>query len=171
MKFSQILLEKISYYLRDRSEKISVAESVTSGLVQLAFSQMPCAQEFFEGGITTYTLDQKVEQLGIDYNEAKAANCVSKKITEHMAVNVASRFRTQWSVATTGYCTPVQESGNDIYAYYAITYRGKVVLSERIELDPHIKSLEAQNYFTECLLSSLTCELKKNLPQLLNEKK
>lgn len=161
MKFSQILLEKISYYLRDRSEKISVAESVTSGLVQLAFSQMPRAQEFFEGGITTYTIDQKVDKLEIDYEEANAVNCVSKKITENMALNVSLLFRTQWSIATTGYCTPVPESGNDIYAYYAIAYRGKVVLSERIELDPHIKSLEAQNYFTESLLSSLIFEVKK----------
>lgn len=78
-----------------------------------------------------------------------------------MALNVSLLFRTQWSIATTGYCTPVPESGNDIYAYYAIAYRGKVVLSERIELDPHIKSLEAQNYFTESLLSSLIFEVKK----------
>lgn len=161
MKFSQILLEKISYYLRDRNEKISVAESVTSGLVQLAFSQMPYAQEFFEGGMTTYTIDQKVDKLEIDYEEAKVMNCVSKKITEHMAVNVAKQFRTHWSIATTGYCTPVPESGNDLYAYYAISYKGNVVLSERIELNPSVRSLEAQNYFTECVLSSLICVVKK----------
>ena len=169
MKFSQILLEKISYYLRDRSEKISVAESVTSGLVQLAFSQMPCAQEFFEGGITTYTIDQKVSKLDIDYEDANAVNCVSKEITECMAVNVAQLFLTQWSIATTGYCTPVPESDNDMYAWYAIAYRGKVVLSERIELDTHTKSLEAQNYFTESVLSSLICEVKKNSPYLINK--
>ena len=102
MKFSQIILEKISFYLRDKNEKISVAESVTSGLVQLAFSQMPSAEEFFEGGITTYTIDQKVSQLNIDYEQARAVNCVSAEITESMALNVAKVFGTHWAVATTG---------------------------------------------------------------------
>lgn len=164
MKLSQILLEKISFYLRDRKEKVAVAESVTAGRVQLAFSQMPCAQEFFEGGITVYTIDQKTALLKIDYEDAKAANCVSDTITEAMAINVASLFQVPWSVATTGYCTPVPDSGNDIYAYYAIAYKGKIVFSERIDLDPHIKALEAQNYFTECLLSSLVREVKRSGP-------
>lgn len=165
MEFSEILLNKISYYLRDRNEKISIAESVTSGFVQLAFSQMPNAKEFFEGGITAYTIDQKVDQLSIDYGEAKAVNCVSKNVTETMALNVARRFGTQWSIATTGYCTPVPESDNDIFAYYAISYKGEIILSERIDLHPLTKSMDAQSYFTECILSCLRCEVKRHLPQ------
>jgi nicotinamide mononucleotide (NMN) deamidase PncC len=48
MEFPKILLDKISYYLIDRNETISIAESVTSGFVQLAFSQMPDAERFSE---------------------------------------------------------------------------------------------------------------------------
>lgn len=165
MKFSQIILEKISYYLLDRNERISAAESVTSGFIQNAFSQMPYAEQFFEGGITTYTIDQKVSQLNIDRDEAQSVNCVSRNIAESMALNVARLFQTQWSVATTGYATPVPESGNEIYAYYAIAYRGNIILSERIDLDSHIKALDAQHYFTECVLSALKCEVKKGLPK------
>ena len=165
MKFSEILLQKISYYLRDRNERISIAESVTSGSLQLAFSQMPSAEQFFEGGMTVYTIDQKVKHLNLDYDEAKAVNCVSKHVTETMALNVAKLFGTEWSVATTGYSTPVPESGNDIFAFYAVSYKGKVVVSDRIELHPLTKSLDAQNYFTECVLSCLGCEVKSHLPQ------
>ncbi|MFC4163411.1 CinA family protein [Epilithonimonas zeae] len=165
MKFSEILLQKISYYLRDRNEKISIAESVTSGALQLAFSQMPGAEQFFEGGTTVYTIDQKVKHLNIDYDEANAVNCVSKNITETMAINVAKLFRTEWSIATTGYSTPVPESGNDIFAFYAVSYKGEVVLSDRIELHPLTKPMDAQSYFTECALSSLRCEVKRPFPQ------
>lgn len=165
MKFSEILLQKISYYLRDRNEKIAIAESVTSGSLQLAFSQMPAAEEFFEGGMTVYTIDQKVKQLHLDYNEAKAVNCVSKNVTETMALNVAKLFKTEWAIATTGYSTPVPESGNDIFAFYVVCYKGKVVVSDRIELHPLTKSSDAQNYFSECVLSCLRCEVKKHLPQ------
>ncbi|WP_312091095.1 CinA family protein [Chryseobacterium sp.] len=160
MEFSKILLDKISYYLRERNEKISVAESVTSGLVQLAFSQMPSAERFFEGGITAYTIDQKVRHLYIDFEKAQSVNRVSRSITDEMPLNIAKLFKTEWSIATTGYSTPVRESDNDIFAFYAISYKGHIILSEKIELHTLTRSLDAQSYFTECVLSALRCEVK-----------
>lgn len=165
MKFSEILLQKISYYLSDRNEKISIAESVTSGCLQLAFSEMPGAEKYFEGGLTVYTIDQKVRQLNIDHDEAKAVNCVSRNVTEVMALNVARLYGTEWSIATTGYATPIPESGNEIYAFYVISYRGEVVISDRVELHPLTKQMDAQNYFAECALSCLTQQLKRQLPK------
>lgn len=165
MKFSEILLQKISYYLRDRNEKISIAESVTSGCLQLAFSEMPSAEQFFEGGLTVYTIDQKVKQLNIDYDEAKTVNCVSKNVTEVMALNVAKLYGTEWSIATTGYSTPTPESGNEIFAFYAVSYKGEVIVSDRIDLQPLTKPMDAQNYFAECALSCLTSEIKRHVPK------
>lgn len=162
MEFPKILLDKISYYLLDRNETISIAESVTSGFVQLAFSQIPNAAEFYAGGLTAYTLEEKIKHLDIDAEEAKSANCVSQTITELMALNVAEKFGTEWSIATTGYATPVPESGHEIFAYYSISYRGEIILSDKIELHPLTKALDAQNYFTECILSNLRCEVKKH---------
>jgi nicotinamide-nucleotide amidase len=166
MEFPKILLDKISFYLIDRNETISIAESVTSGFVQLAFSQMPNAEQFFRGGLTAYTLEEKVKLLGINQEEAESVNCVSMSITEAMALGVAEKFGTDWSIATTGYATPVLESGEEIFAYYSISYLGEIVLSDKIELHPLTKSIDAQNYFTECILSSLRCEVKKNVLQL-----
>ncbi|GGG59074.1 CinA family protein [Epilithonimonas arachidiradicis] len=162
MEFPKILLDKISYYLRDRKESISIAESVTSGFLQLAFSQMPSAEEFYKGGITAYTIEQKVKHLNIDYDEAKVVNCVSRPISEAMAQNVALLFDTEWSLATTGYATPVEESGDEIFAYYCIAYRGTVIRSDRIELHPMTKALDAQSYFMEYILGCLRCEVKRN---------
>jgi len=169
MEFSKVILDKISYYLRERSETISIAESVTSGFLQLAFSQMQSAEDFYNGGMTTYTIEQKVKHLNVDKKEAEETNCVSKNITEVMALNVARLFDTEWSVATTGYCTPVPESKGEIFAYYAITYKGQIILSDRIDLHPLTKPLDAQNYFTECVLSCLRCEVKKNLSKLTSK--
>ncbi len=166
MEFPKILLNKISHYLIDRNEKISIAETVTSGFVQLAFSQMPDAQQFFCGGITAFTNDEKIRHFGLDAEEAQSVNCVSEGITEKMALNVAQKFGTEWSVATTGYSVPVAESDYEIFAYYSIAYRGEVIFSDKIELHPLTKALDAQNYFAECILSSLRCEVKKNLLQL-----
>lgn len=162
MEFPKILLDKISYYLRDRAESIAVAESVTSGFLQLAFSQMEKAELLYKGGITAYTIDQKVKHLHIDYQEAQAVNCVSRHICEVMAQNVASLFDTEWSLATTGYATPSEESGGEIFAFYCIAYRGQIIRSDRIELHPLTKALDAQHYFTEYILGCLRCEVKRN---------
>lgn len=89
MEFSKTLLDNISHCLRERNETISSAESVTSRFLQLAFSPMQGAQEFYNGGITAYTIEQKVKHLQVDQKEAKEVNCVSKNITETMAINVA----------------------------------------------------------------------------------
>lgn len=163
MEFPKILLDKISYNLRQRNESISIAESVTSGFLQLAFSQMPNAESFYKGGITAYTLEEKVRHLNLDYDEAKAVNCVSRHISEVMAQNVALLFDTEWSIATTGYATPVEESNNEIFAYYCIAYRGKIIRSDRIELHPMTKAPDAQKYFMEYILGCLRCEVKRHL--------
>ncbi len=162
MEFSKAILNDISFYLRERNESISMAESVTSGYLQLAFSQMPNASEFYNGGITAYTLQQKVKHLNVDRQEAEETNCVSKDITEVMALNVADLFNTEWSLATTGYSTPVKESHEEIFAYYAIVYKGEIVASDCINLHPLTRSLDAQKYFVEYILMCLRGAVEKN---------
>lgn len=115
MEFSKIVLDRISYHLRERNETISAAESVTSGSIQLVFSQMPSAENFYNGGITTYTLEQKVKHLVVDQQEAEMANCVCKSITETMTFNVAKLFDSDRAVATTGYSKPVKEFKGKIF--------------------------------------------------------
>lgn len=162
MELLKAVLDKISYNLRERNETISVAESVTSGYLQLAFSQMPCAEAFFKGGITAYTLEQKVKHFNIDSDKAWAVNCVSREICEEMSQNVALIFDTDWSIATTGYATPVPESDNEIFAYYSIAYRGTIIRSDKIELHHLTKPMDAQHYFMDYILGCLRCEVKRN---------
>lgn len=166
MKFSKVILDQISKNLRERKETIAAAESVTSGFLQLAFSQMLNAQQIYNGGITAYTLEQKVKHLKVDSNEAKETDCVSSNITESMALNVANLFDADWSVAITGYATPVPESQGEVFAYYAIAYKNRIVLSERTDLHPMTKPLDAQKYFMECVLSNLDRCLTKDVQSL-----
>lgn len=67
MESSNLILNKIgSSSLEEK--KLSIAESVTSGLLQPAFSQIPQAEQFYKGGLTAYNLEQKVNLLNIDYD-------------------------------------------------------------------------------------------------------
>lgn len=163
MEFQKNLLEYISESLMTTDETISVAESVTSGLLQLAFSQMPNASLFYMGGITAYSLPEKVRLLKVDRTEAEECDCVSENIVETMALNVAEMFKTDWSIATTGYCTPIRSSSYKIFAYFSFSYKGEIVLTKKLELHPKTQALNAQLYYTEFILGCFKSEMNRLL--------
>lgn len=144
-------------------ETISVAESVTSGCLQLAFSQMPNASLFFKGGMTTYALPQKVDLLQVNRAEAEESDCVSDSIAQTMALNVAKLFDTDWSIATTGYCKPIRKSLYKIFAYFSFSYKGEIILNKKLELHPKTQALNAQMYYTEFILGCFKSEINQLL--------
>lgn len=163
MEFQTNLLEYISESLMTIDETISIAESVTSGCLQLAFSQMPNASLFYKGGITTYTLPEKVKILKVNRHEAEQCDCVSENITETMALNVATLFGSDWSIAATGYCTPARDSSYKIFAYFSFSYKGEIILTKKLELHPKTQALNAQLYYTEFILGCFKSELNRLL--------
>lgn len=118
--------------LLKNQETIAVAESVTGGLLQSAFASMEFALQFFQGGITAYHLGQKVKHLQVDPIYAQTCNCVSERIAKEMALNVCKMFHSTYGIGITGYDTPVPESGNQVYAYYAIAKNGEIMVYEKM---------------------------------------
>ena len=65
---------------------LATAESMTCGRIQARIGAISGASKFFLGGITTYTIDQKVHHLGVDRALAESCNAVSSEIAEQMAI-------------------------------------------------------------------------------------
>ncbi len=145
------------------NETISIAESVTSGCLQLAFSQMPNASLTYKGGITAYTLQEKVRLLKVDKKEAEESDCVSENVAKEMALQVADLFESDWSISTTGYCTPIRNSSYKIFSYFAFSYKGEIILTKKLELHPKTQALNAQLYYTEFILGCFKSELNRLL--------
>jgi len=116
-----------------RKETIAIAESVTSGLLQLAFSMAADAEKFYQGGITAYNIGQKVRHLNIEPIHAMSSNCVSLKVAVEMAIEVSKTFNSDWGIGITGYASPVPESENKLFAYFAIAYKRKIVVAKNIK--------------------------------------
>ncbi|MFZ4928577.1 CinA family protein [Chryseobacterium sp. Mn2064] len=163
MDFQKNLLEYISQSLLTIDETISVAESVTSGCLQLAFSQMPNAQLFYKGGMTAYSLPEKVRLLNVNRKEAEDCDSVSKNIVETMALQIAKLFESDWSIATTGYSTSNRSSAYKVYAYFSFSYKGEIILTKKLELHPKTQALNAQLYYTEFILGCFKSELNRLL--------
>ncbi len=143
-----------------KRETIAITESVTSGMMQAALSQVIDAAHFYQGGITTYNLGQKCKHLGIDPLHAASCLCVSGRIAEEMALAACRLFNSDWGTGITGYATPVLESGNELFAYYAIAYRGRIMRQEYIGSQKH-DPLEVRRFYVNTLLDELQAQLVK----------
>lgn len=155
-----LILKKVSENLLKRDEKIAVVESVTAGGLQSAFSQMPKASESFQGGMTTYTAESKITLLNIDAQEAEKFDCVSQNIAEKMAKNILKYFDVDWSIAITGYSTPVPESHQKLFAFYAIAYKSKIISSQRVELQNNLSDLDAKEIYIKIMLNDFLQHLR-----------
>lgn len=133
MAYDNRTIEEVKKALIEKKFTLAVAESVTSGHLQAAFSTAQNTTYFFHGGITAYNLGQKARHLSVDPIEAENTNCVSLNIAKQMALGVSSLFSSNIGVAITGYAAPVPELGvNSLYAYYAISRNGKIIDSGKI---------------------------------------
>jgi PncC family amidohydrolase len=103
-------------------------------MLQLAFSTASKAIYFYQGGITTYNLGQKTRHLYIDPIFATDCNCVSEKTVSEMAINVCRLFSSDWGIAVTGYASPVPESDNKLFAWWALAYHGQIVVMQKLDL-------------------------------------
>ena len=131
--FDASLLNKIGKQLIANAQTVAVAESVTSGLLQFAFSSMEDAEKFYHGGITAYNIGQKFKHLNVEPIHALACNCVSQKIADEMATHVSRQFNSDWGIGITGYATPVAESGGKVFAWYSISFRGAVKAAGKLD--------------------------------------
>ncbi|MFP3594458.1 CinA family protein [Chryseobacterium sp. SIMBA_038] len=160
MEFNTTLLNEINESFMTGNETICIAESVTSGLLQLAFSEMINSKLFYKGGITVHTPDKIVKLLKVDIAEIKNCNCVSSFVADTLGRHSSKIFESEWCIATSGYCIPERHSAYEIFAYYSILYKGNVVFSDKLMLDKKADSLEIKLYYTEQILQRFLGHLK-----------
>lgn len=147
-------LTGIRNQLLQHKQSLSVAESVTAGHLQAAFSLAENATDFFQGGITAYNLGQKARHLKIEPIQALACNCVSLKTSEEMAIGVSPLFSSDWGIGITGYAAPVPELNiHKLFAYYAFSLHGKIVATGKIsaELD---RPFQVQIHYADSVLKA-----------------
>ena len=142
---------------------LAAAESLTCGRVQARVGELSGASTFFLGGITAYGLEQKVQHLGVDREEAERANCVSALVAEQMACGVCRLFNSDLGIATTGYAEP-DHGVSEPLAWWALAHRAPggreflAVKSGRIEC-PGTTRIEAQIRVADEVLQQLLAYL------------
>ena len=133
MKFNLEQINAIKDLLVEQHQTLAVAESVTSGYLQAAFSAATLASRYFQGGITAYNAGQKCRHLNIEPIHAMKDDCVSEVVARQMAVEVNTIFLSSYGIGITGYATKVPETGvNDLFAHFAIAKEKEIILVKKI---------------------------------------
>jgi nicotinamide-nucleotide amidase len=144
---------------------LAVAESLTCGRVQAAIGSVSGASNYFLGGVTAYSIDQKVELLGVDRGAAARVNCVSAEVAQKMAQGACRLFGSDLALATTGYAEPAPKNGVPApFAWWAIAHRrrGRFVAlrTGRIEC-PGEPRVEVQQMVAAAVIAELVEYLKE----------
>jgi nicotinamide-nucleotide amidase len=150
---------------REPRRTLAVAESVTIGRLQARIGAISGASDFFLGGITAYSLDEKVRHLGIDRPEADAVNGVSARVAEQMAQGVCRLFGSDIGAATTGYAEPYAARKVETpFAWWAVARRlpdgGFEGASGRVDC-PGLKRVEVQERVAAAAFDALVAWLRE----------
>jgi nicotinamide-nucleotide amidase len=165
MTMDHLALELKKLLLRRPAFTLAAAESITAGHVQARIAAVSGASGYFRGGVTAYTLEQKVRLLGVNRLHARKVDCVSQRVAIEMAAGAAERFDTDLAVSTTGYAEPSRKAKvRTPMAWWALCHRlrgGRLnIFSGQVEV-PGAGRTEVQARVAEAVLRELVTYLRE----------
>ena len=133
---------------------------------RLVFRQSAGSSNYFLGGLTAYTIEQKVGLIGVEREHAASVNCVSRQVAEQMAAGVRKLFGSFVGISTTGYAERWIDGGIEKpFAFYSIDIGGWVKAG-RIDGGERTR-VEVQQFVTDAVIKQLI-ESFRTLQQLRN---
>ena len=100
------LEQVIGDLLRARRASLSVAESVTGGLLGGRITAVPSSSDYFRGGFLVYSNEMKTRLLGVSAQMLAEHTAVSEAVAIAMAEGARERTGSDYAVSMTGYAGP-----------------------------------------------------------------
>jgi nicotinamide-nucleotide amidase len=101
----------IGQLLRERGATLSVAESVTGGMLAQRITSIAGSSDYFVGGFLTYSNRMKTELLGVAAELIEAHTAVSEEVARAMAEGARARTGSDYALAATGEAGPESATG------------------------------------------------------------
>ncbi len=120
------IAKEIVEILSDRNETLSVAESITGGLLSSSIVDISGASKVYRGGITSYMLSVKERVLGIPIAEITETYGIDEITSIKMAKKVSSLMDSDYSISTTGIAERWDDRPNQVFISVFERKNGKV---------------------------------------------
>ena len=117
--------------LKSRGWKLTLAESMTGGLVAGALTAVPTSGDVFPGGLVSYSDSVKADHLGVDPKTLEAKGAVTAEVAKAMAKGALDRFHADLAVSVTGFAGPDVPKGGEVgLVHFGLATRGRVTSKE-----------------------------------------
>jgi nicotinamide-nucleotide amidase len=103
---SQTMESVVGEMLAQKGLTLSVAESCTGGLIGHLLTNVPGSSDYFQGGVTVYSNQSKVDLLGVLPETIRRHGAVSDQAVREMAEGVRKKLKTGIGIAVTGVAGP-----------------------------------------------------------------
>jgi PncC family amidohydrolase len=116
------LVEEVGGLLLKENLTISVAESMTGGLLSEKLTSISGSSGYFMGSVVVYSYYAKERLLSIPRNIIEKYGVISKEIVELLARNVSDLFRTDIGLSISGNAGPISQENKPIGVVYSGIY-------------------------------------------------
>lgn len=92
--------------LHGKKKTISTAESCTGGYISHLLTSIPGSSAYYKGSVICYSYDIKEQELNIPEEVLRKYGAVSQIVVEQMAQAIRKKYKTDYSIATSGIAGP-----------------------------------------------------------------
>ena len=99
-------MEKLLQEYKEKGLTLGSVESMTGGLFSAKFTEIPGSSAVFKGGIVTYSVEEKVNIVGVNKDTIERYGVVSKEVASEMAEKGRKLLNVDVCVSVTGNAGP-----------------------------------------------------------------
>lgn len=103
---NETIEQVIARLLKEKNKTLSIAESCTGGYISHLITSISGSSFYYMGGLIAYSNEIKTQSLNVSTETIKTHGAVSEEAVKQMAVGIMNKFKTDFSVATSGICGP-----------------------------------------------------------------
>ena len=122
------LVQEIGNLLRWRGLTLGIVESATGGLISHLITDVPGSSDYYQGSITAYSNEVKIEVVGVTADTMDKYGAVSSQVAEEMAQGGCRVLTSDICIADTGIAGPTGATAEKPVGlfYIGLWHRGKV---------------------------------------------
>lgn len=161
----------VARLLFNYSLTVATAESCTGGLISSRLTDTSGSSNYLRECFVTYSIDAKVDILGVDREIIEKYGVVSSKCAEAMAEGLFEKTHQDICLAITGVAGPTTSSGKPAgTAFIAIKNQHRIQVKE-IRLKPQLSRKTLKFLFTEEALTFLIDFINTNYAAIISANK
>lgn len=124
----------VGYALIERKETLSIAESLTGGLLGKWVTDISGSSRFLLADVVAYSNEAKSDFLGVRDETLREYGAVSEPVCREMAEGIRCRTGASWGIATTGIAGPT--GGTDAkpvgLCYYGLSWQDGADIRKKV---------------------------------------